>query len=119
MQPDLRLVGAEVHELHSVRIPPLSKMRDATYSEETQAELKILHTYLERLDVMPTQRAALLDVIERWDANEETEFVSIDACGVCGASDVASQVAHRGWHDEGMPMMTCAKHGNPDGSGAA
>lgn len=73
MQPDLHLVGAEVHELHSVRVPPLSTMRDATYSDETQRELKLLYKALDRLDVLPTRRAALLDVIERWDANEGSE----------------------------------------------
>lgn len=75
---DLRLVGdAEVRELHSFRVP-MSVMRDATYSAETQAELKLLYKALDRLDVMPTQRAALLDVIQRWDENDATEIVRVD-----------------------------------------
>lgn len=90
-------------------------MRDATYSAETQAELKILLALLERFKMWPEQAVALRDVVERWEANDATEFTPI--CGACGAS--SDDVRDRGWTDEGRPMATCEKCGSPDlGAGA-
>lgn len=49
--------------------------RDATYSAETQDELRRLKTWLwlRGMNGNDSRMHALADVIDRWDANEATE----------------------------------------------
>lgn len=54
---------------------PSVTYRDATYSAETQAKLKELLSWVGVTVGGQGYVGPLLDVIDRWDANEATEMV--------------------------------------------
>lgn len=59
---------------------PSVTYRDATYSAETQEQLRLLMESLDLGDyVTKSERAALRDVIARWDANDATETIIEEA----------------------------------------